>query len=497
MHISSVMGAGMDCLSMVAGSADLHVFADAPQGFAMAKALIEWAEFRSASGEGANRVNHVTIYYSIPAGRALPYAHCISDWSVYGVNVVPLAGMSVMEFVGAQSSLGRKGLMGDYAVACVTAEETFESLYSALIMFGVKRGNVRKFTQEVVEKEINAWEKGENTESEDKGEEKPFGMPDDAWKDRKRDSVEEEVWQSWVKMREEMRKEFERKWVTQARVEKDAKTSEEEKKQAWAAWCAQNQEQWDQVKWDNEQWGQYWSSWRESREGWWSNGKDWAAGGAGGGGEGSRHQNHWSQQHSQEYWDWVGRGTTGKKKESWDGFSNAGGGSWDVGGSYYQGYGGSQSWGNTSSGKSDWSRYQRGGYKYEYEEPKQDGRDHNGYTGRNSSRWGSGAGQGWSEWNRNTSGRRTSSSGRSWGWNGTSRGFEDIDFYAVLGINSGASRADIKKAYRKKAMQHHPDHNPERAAEAHIKMKQIVVAWSVLKDDEKRRRYDTYGSAGL
>lgn len=458
--ISPVMGGGIDCLSMVEGSANLHVFVDAPQGFAMAKSLIEWGEFRSASGEGANRVNLVTIYYSIPTGRALPYAHCISDWSVYGVNVVPLAGVSVMEFVGARSSLGRKGLTGDYAVACVTAEETFEALYSALIMFGVKQGNVRKFTQEVVEREFGAWEKGDNTTSEDKGEQKRSGMPEGAWRNGKRDSVEEEVWESWVGMREEMRKDFERKWAAQARVERDTKRSEEEKTEAWATWCAQNREQWDQVKWDNEQWGQYWSSWRESRESWGSNGKDWAAGGAGGRSDGdeSKYQDQWRQQHSQEYWDWVGRGTKGKGKESWDGFSNGSAGSWGVGGSHNQGYGGSQSWGSASSGRNNWSR--------------------------------TGARQGWSGWNR-------SSSGRSWGGSGTSRGIGDIDFYAVLGINSGASRADIKKAYREKAMQHHPDRNPERAAEAHIKMKQIVVAWSVLKDDEKRRRYDTYGSTGL
>lgn len=492
MSISPVMGSGINCLSMVQGSANLHVFADAPQGFAMTKSLIEWPDFRAASGEGANRVNHLTVYYSVPSGRALPYAHCFSQWSVFGVNVVPLAGLSVMEFLGAQSSLGRKAVVGDYAIACVATEDTFESLHSALVMFGVPGENVRKFTQQVVEREMGARKEEEHVPREHNGQGNSSEFPKDAREEKKRGNVEQEVWRSWVNVRESMREDFERKWASQERLGRDAKRSEDEKKEAWTAWCAQNREQWDQVKWDNEQWGKYWSSWGESTESRWSSGRNWAAGGVGGGygAYEGRHQNQRRQQNSTEYWDWVGRGTKGKK-ESWDGFSNGSAGSWDTGGNYHNGYAGSQSGGGTSNEGSKWGGYQKGGYNYGYGESRQDRRNRGAYSGTNESWWGRGAGQSWSGWNRNTSGRR------SWAGNGTGGRFEDIDFYAVLGIDSRASHADIKKAYRKQAMQHHPDRNPERAEEAHKKMKQIVVAWSVLKDDDKRRRYDTYGPAGL
>lgn len=69
------------------------------------------------------------------------------------------------------------------------------------------------------------------------------------------------------------------------------------------------------------------------------------------------------------------------------------------------------------------------------------------------------------------------------------------EFYTILGITRDASEADIKKAYRKLAMDVHPDRNNEPDAEA--KFKQITEAYEVLKDPEKRARYDRYGKAGL
>jgi molecular chaperone DnaJ len=69
------------------------------------------------------------------------------------------------------------------------------------------------------------------------------------------------------------------------------------------------------------------------------------------------------------------------------------------------------------------------------------------------------------------------------------------EYYALLGVAREASEADIKKAYRKLAMEFHPDRNS--AADAEDRFKEITEAYEVLRDPQKRAAYDRYGKAGL
>lgn len=68
--------------------------------------------------------------------------------------------------------------------------------------------------------------------------------------------------------------------------------------------------------------------------------------------------------------------------------------------------------------------------------------------------------------------------------------------YKVLGLEKGATPEEIKKAYRKLALRHHPDKNPDNP-EAAEKFKEINNANSILSDENKRKIYDEYGSMGL
>jgi len=73
---------------------------------------------------------------------------------------------------------------------------------------------------------------------------------------------------------------------------------------------------------------------------------------------------------------------------------------------------------------------------------------------------------------------------------------EKRDYYEVLGVDKNASAEDIKKAYRKKAIQYHPDKNPGDK-EAEEKFKEAAEAYEVLSDPQKRQRYDQFGMAGM
>src|SRR3954452_9528854 len=72
------------------------------------------------------------------------------------------------------------------------------------------------------------------------------------------------------------------------------------------------------------------------------------------------------------------------------------------------------------------------------------------------------------------------------------------DYYDVLGVTKNASDDDIKKAYRKLAMKHHPDRNQgDDAKKSEDKFKEAKEAYEMLTDPQKRAAYDQYGHAGV
>ncbi len=74
---------------------------------------------------------------------------------------------------------------------------------------------------------------------------------------------------------------------------------------------------------------------------------------------------------------------------------------------------------------------------------------------------------------------------------------KNSDFYGALGVEKDASAEQIKSAYRKAALQWHPDRNPNNKEEAERNFRVAAEAYAVLSDQQKRAIYDRYGEAGL
>lgn len=71
------------------------------------------------------------------------------------------------------------------------------------------------------------------------------------------------------------------------------------------------------------------------------------------------------------------------------------------------------------------------------------------------------------------------------------------DYYDVLGVDRDSDKKQIKKAYKRLAMKHHPDRNADNKEQSEIKFKEIQKAYSILSDDSKRQTYDQFGHNGV
>ena len=70
------------------------------------------------------------------------------------------------------------------------------------------------------------------------------------------------------------------------------------------------------------------------------------------------------------------------------------------------------------------------------------------------------------------------------------------DYYEIIGVDRSADDKEVKKAYRRLAMKHHPDRNPDDK-ESEEKFKEATEAYEILSDEQKRAAYDQYGHAGV
>lgn len=503
--ISAVMGAGLD-YRPAAAAKRLLLFVDCAQGMAAARSLLEADAFRAASGNGAIRNTTVRLYYRASSPGSAAYVHDYSHWMAYGVEVVPVYRARLTDVITAASLAGEGHLGAAAAVACVAADATRDALLRAAQMHGLPAKSLQALTQERVSAEVDAYDEavwaatagvggGASVADAAAPAAASWAGAADAEERRRRAEAEEAIWRAWVAVRDAMRAEFETVWSRKTRYAADMNTAADaSKRAAWESWFATNAGAWETVDTDERTWSSYWQSWKGDRSGWAGAGNSWATGaGGGGGGGGSSSRRAWSQQNSQEYWDWVGNGAGASSSAT----GARPGGSYDP----YAGSGGG--WGSTSS-----SGYQGGGYKWAYDPTAGGGSysssssssssssGYGGYSSRSHSRTGGSAGYGGRQaYTKDWTGGRTSSGGGGYG--GGVVGGVSSDFYAVLGISASASAGEIKRAYRRKAMKWHPDRNQDNLEESTRVMKAIVVAYTALKEPGTRAKYDAYGTAGI
>ncbi|GAB0490331.1 hypothetical protein MMPV_001565 [Pyropia vietnamensis] len=510
--ISAVMGAGLD-YRPAAAAKRLLLFVDCAQGMAAARSLLETDAFRAASGNGAIRNTTIRLYYRASSPGSAAYVHDYSHWMAYGVEVVPVYRARLTDVITAASLAGEGHLGTAAAVACVAADATRDALLRAAQMHGLPAKSLQALTQERVSAEVDAYDEavwaatsgvggGASAADAAAPAAAAWAGAADAEERRRRAEAEEAIWRAWVAVRDAMRAEFETVWSRKTRYAADMNTAADaSKRAAWESWFATNAGAWETVDTDERTWSSYWQSWKGDRSGWAGAGNSWAtgAGGGGGGGGSSSSGRAWSQQNSQEYWDWVGNGAGAAS-------SAAGarpGGSYDP----YAGSGGG--WGSTSS-----SSYQGGGYKWAYDPTAgggsysssssssssssgYGGSGYGGYGSRSRSRTGGNAGYGGRQaYTKDWTGGRTSSGGGG-RYGGGVVGGVSTDFYAILGVSAAASAGEIKRAYRRKAMKWHPDRNQDNLEESTRVMKAIVVAYTALKEPGTRAKYDAYGTAGI
>ncbi|MCW8887817.1 MAG: DnaJ domain-containing protein, partial [Gammaproteobacteria bacterium] len=71
------------------------------------------------------------------------------------------------------------------------------------------------------------------------------------------------------------------------------------------------------------------------------------------------------------------------------------------------------------------------------------------------------------------------------------------DYYEILGVQKNATEKELKKAFKKLAMKHHPDRNQDNKDESEVKFKEAKEAYEILSDAQKRAAYDQFGHAGV
>jgi DnaJ-domain-containing protein 1 len=428
LRISKALGRGI-ALPHGAIPEELFIFADHIHGFAAAHALFEWDDWRRSSGEGTVRKCQVRAIFFVDRLEDTPFNACFPTWIAYGIQVFPQLHETNLQNLLQRRVLDIRCKDGAAALICTSSDASARQMRGLLRREGLMESAIGEITQRTILSDISSTVRTDVRI----GRERVTGLDRDAAPN----AVASETTGHPT--------------GTEGRVSAshlfrtDHEGGQATYSTPWRIWCQPEDLDRLQVETDGSASNSHFV--------------------------GDTYSDRYSAPSDVEVED------TEDMNDEWEQWFASNTESWsvrfddEIWNSYWKSWEQEQArWASTGG---DWTAFTQNSWQgnssaYQSNTNRREG-------------WGSGA---------YTAGHASSDDYATGSDRGFASTFGSMDLYAVLGVSKTASQVEIKKAYRALAREWHPDMHRGNNDEATRRMQRIVFAYSVLRDESSRRRYD-------